>query len=98
MDSLPLGREFGAAGGSLRRQRGRAKLNFSYDPVIDVLTIENVSYSGELFRRLAQPDDGALYRLRQNENRVVIIERMERATPSDWDAAFDAEAGPLPPL
>lgn len=77
------------------RPKSKAKkLNFSYDPEADVLVIEGIKYSGNLFRKLAQSDDdGALYRLRQNENKIVVIERTERATPTDWDAAFDEESG-----
>jgi hypothetical protein len=67
----------GSSGGHARSKPGRgAKLKFSYDPNKDILEIENVRYSGELFRKLAQTnDDGATYRLIQDESGVVIIKR-----------------------
>jgi hypothetical protein len=66
----------GSSRGHARAKQGEgAKLNFSFDPETDVLTIENVRYSGSLFRQLSRPDDGCLYHLIQDKDGVVIIDR-----------------------
>jgi hypothetical protein len=74
-------------------QGGGAKLNFSYDSIKDILTIEGVKYFGALFRTLALPDDGSLYRLIQNKDGVVGVERVEQPYEDKLNQAFDEEAG-----
>jgi hypothetical protein len=75
----------GSSKGHARSQQG-AKLNFSYSSTEDVLTIEGIRYAGSLFRRLAQPDDGQIYRL-VCEHGVVVL------SGATWNQAFDDEAG-----
>jgi hypothetical protein len=73
---MPGRSQGGSSGGHARYQGKGAKLSFNYDSVADVLLIEGIRYSGDVFRRLAQPDDGCLHRLVQ-ENGLVIIAKCE---------------------
>jgi hypothetical protein len=76
---MPGRSQGGSSGGHARAKPGsHPRLKYSYDVQADVLVVENIKYSGSLFRKLAQPgDDGALYRLIQDKNGIVIISRTE---------------------
>jgi hypothetical protein len=82
----------GSSRGHARSNQG-AKLSFSYDASVDILTVEGVRYKGDVFRKLAEPEDGYFYQLRQKTNGVVVIERMEPTLEAEMNKAFDDEVG-----
>jgi|GEM_PF-5502556 len=45
-----------------RKRRHRRPLSISYDPIRDTLTVNGMTYSGDLFRTLAFPEPGRVYR------------------------------------
>jgi hypothetical protein len=55
------------------------KLSFTYDPVADILTVEGVKYSGDLFRAFAfgaTPPGQALRVVNKSEDGTVTIQRL----------------------
>jgi hypothetical protein len=52
------------------------KLSIDYDSAADILTIEGIRYAGDVFRTLAQPPDEFLYQLGQQEDGLVVINRV----------------------
>jgi len=55
-------------------------LEFSYNPDLDILTIEGMRYSGDLFRAFA--DDGLRFntpfKIIKRDNAVVTLELVEK--------------------
>lgn len=53
---------------------GPYRLNFEYDEVTDILTIEGVEYDGELFRAFANagPDYGSVFRFKKVGETVLM--------------------------
>lgn len=49
-----------------------SNLLFNYDHNEDVLTIEGVKYSGEVFRRMAFPKEGQLYQFERHDDVLEI--------------------------
>ena len=42
----------------------RKPLEFSYDPIADIITIEGIKYTGDLFRCLGFPDTKKIYKFK----------------------------------
>lgn len=54
-------------------------LQFEYDIVDDVLTIEGVRYSGELFRGLGALDVGGLFQIQDRKDGVLTLYEIDNA-------------------
>jgi hypothetical protein len=49
-------------------------LDYSYDPLMDVFTIEGVKYSGDMLRTMPKPREDQLLRIVKNEDGVVTFQ------------------------
>ena len=56
------------------------RLQFSYDETNDVLTVEGIRYSGELFRTLGFGAIGSVLRLVERKDGVVVMMQENNAT------------------
>jgi hypothetical protein len=64
------------------------ELAFSYEPGRDVLTIEGVEYSGELFRQLGIAPPGSWMRIVKRERVLTVF-----TVPDEIALAFDRFSG-----
>ena len=53
-----------------------APLNFKYDAIQDVMTIEGNRFSGDFFRYFNMTSPQAIFRMLENSNGNIVIERV----------------------
>jgi hypothetical protein len=54
-----------------------SRLDYEYDPRIDVITIEGVRYSGDFFRLFAAPPAGVHLVVERRDGMITITEHRE---------------------
>lgn len=58
-------------------------LEFSYDPLRDILTIEGMLYSGYLFRSLATLKPGSRFEIIERQNGLITCRALEVVKKGD---------------
>lgn len=59
-------------------------LNFEYDEMTDVIIIEGVKYSGQLFRELGILPTGFAFEILERHDGIIVLHKLFSTGPGKW--------------